>query len=431
MDELGLSQRQFYRERSAAHEALAAFVLQALRTEAPEPIAVEAPSESELQLEYADALKGFRRFDERAVVLQAVADDATDPVTRVAALSDLVELRSRTGRSDEVKRLVAMARMVANGRPASPLLEAELLLVQTFASPAEKCLKDAAGITATYDRLWAAAPSSRMAEIGVRAALELVRHALDAGSAGEAERHLFAAKSFVDRSPFLRPSAAIDYYVAAGEAHLYVAGADEAAHEFDAAFAIARKQQAPYYIARVSYSLAETWRERGDLKSAESHARNARALSERLAWADAAGAAEVLLAEICLDGGDAQRALTWSRRAAERDVRDQRYLSLYGVTTAEALEQMGHVDEAIRIIDRCCRDLENGGLLPYLGLGERARAQIYATAKRTKEAKVAIGKAIDLLERYNTVATRARAYAISAALARGKTSTSRARSYSR
>jgi tetratricopeptide (TPR) repeat protein len=105
---LGLSRRQFYRERTLAIENLTRVLL-----DRPQPVAVTAPVTNRLALAlaHAHALEQVGRWLEAVDVLEGLVQSG-DRVARIPALCRLVELHVRAGRPSLAGSYLALARSV-------------------------------------------------------------------------------------------------------------------------------------------------------------------------------------------------------------------------------------------------------------------------------------------------------------------------------
>jgi tetratricopeptide (TPR) repeat protein len=432
-NELGLSERQFFRERSAVHQAMAPHLVRELADLSESEVLLrDVPSPEELEIEYAAALQNVGDFEGVARVLEGLAESSSGVDTRLRAIVELLEIYGRGAGSDTIARLLRQAHAIAQ-TPASidqPML-AEMLMIETYAFAPRQGEAYITCIENTLDRLALLSPNRRISELSARAAIALARYALfEDGNMESCGDYLATTKSFLDRTPNPHPALSIAFYEIAGDHARATSGASGAIEAYGNALGIALRQRAPYYIARASAGLASAYCERRDLEQAKLHGRNALVLAERVRWSRGVARTESLFADICLWQGDAQGALTWCERTRSQGGETEGWRSVHALTAAEALEQLGRVDEAVDVIDRYCHDIEREGLLCYLGIGEQIRAKIYARARRFKEARASIGKSIELLERYGMVFQLARAYDVSARLTKNVRHRTRARELS-
>ncbi len=108
---LGLSRRQFYRERTLAIENVTRVLL-----DRPQAVAVTAPATNRLALDlaHAHALEQVGRWLEAVDVLEGVVQGG-DRAARIPALCRLVELHVRAGRPSLAGSYLALARSADSG----------------------------------------------------------------------------------------------------------------------------------------------------------------------------------------------------------------------------------------------------------------------------------------------------------------------------
>lgn len=430
--ELGLSERQFFRERHAVHEAMAPHLIRGLAgLLEPEVLLRDVPSPEELEIEYAAALLNVGNFDGASRTLENLAESSGRFDIRLRAITELLEIHGRGTPSERIAQLLRRGHAIARAAPSiDPSILAEMLMIETYAFTARQgplyveCLENA------LERLALLSPNRRVTELSARVSLTLARYALfDDGNMASCQLHLTNTKLFLDRTPNPHAALSIAFYEVAGDLTRATRGVSGAIDAYGSALGIALRQRAPYYIARASAGLASAYCERRDLDQATLHGRNALVLAERVQWTRGVARTESLFADICLSQGDAQGALMWCERTRLRG-ETKGWSSVHALTAAEALERLGRLDEAVDVIDRYCGDIEREGLLCYLGIGEQIRAQIYARTRRFKEARASIGKSIELLERYGMLSALARAYDVSARLTKNVSHRTRARELS-
>jgi tetratricopeptide (TPR) repeat protein len=428
-DELGLSRRHFYRERRAAHEAIGRHVLLQLGGSFNAKSQTRGVyAEAEVLIEYASACKHMGNFADAVRVLEDIAGAAGDSTLRLHAVNELLEIYAQEGNAAAIGRLVDLARFLGDADPSNEgEVQAERLMAEAYAHGGRGA-EYARSLQRALRHLTSSTPSPRTGELGVRASIALTQYFLiERGDAREAERYLATARSFLDRGVTLHPAFSIDFCATAGRLHLHTSGPGKASEAFAKGLAIARRHQVPYHMALTSYGLGHSSLERGDLNQAREHARNAVVLAEQIGWSKCAARSELLLAEIHLDSGDPQGALTWNTRLKERVVHDERLRITLSIISAETLDSLGRRNEALDVIDRCCSDIERRGDSLYLGDGELVRARIYSRMRRPAAARAAIAKAIELLERYGSMGQQARAYDLSARLTKNVRHRTRAR----
>jgi tetratricopeptide (TPR) repeat protein len=430
--ELGLSERQFFRERHAVHQAMAPHLLREIvALSEPQLLLQDVPSPEELEIEYAASLLSVGDFAGAIRVLEDLTGSSYSFGMRLRAIVELLDVYGRNAPNETIAGLLRRAHGIAQAAPAvDSAMLAEMLVIETYALGTKQRAPYVANLRSALERLELLSPNRRVSELSARVALALARHALfEDGNMSGCARYVATAKAFLDRTPDSHAAISIAFYELVGDLARATSGAGGALDAYGNALGIALRQRAPYYIARASTGLASVYCERRDMEQATLHGRNALALAERVRWTRGVARTESLFADICLWRGDAQGALAWCERTQTRD-ETEGWRSVHALTAAEALEQLGRVDEAVHVIDRYCDDIEREGLLCYLGIGEQIRARVYARAHRFKEARASIGRSVELLERYGMVSQLARAYDVSARLTKNATHRTRARELS-
>jgi tetratricopeptide (TPR) repeat protein len=415
--ELGLSQRQFYRERTAAHKSLATHIVRELtRIVQSHSALASVASKADLQIELADALRRVGSFDDAGRVLNQLADAPIERAARLTAINDLLDLDLEQHRRDDAVRLIAMGRSIGSEiDDRDTAAGAELIAIEAANAWVSGATLEYVGYTKELLLHAARARRTRRScELGLRASLALVRIFLHSSDAAEVRRLLTAAKSFIEADPTAPAVFSLDLLLAVGEESLLAGAFDKAIAAFAESLAIARKERAPYYTACASSSLASAYCLLGNADLVEAHAENALTLSEDRNWLLPTTTARLALSHISLERNDPHRSLMLSKQL--RNGLSNGFLYIVDEMTADALARLGDFHGALAFTDRARDGLEKYGLLRHLGVTERIRAEVYIGLRQPKAARDAIVRSVELLERFGTMPALARAYELSARL---------------
>lgn len=427
-EELGLSERQFYRERNAAHKSMATLIVRELAQIAQTRSALaNVASKAELQLELADALRRVGSFEDAERVLNLLANAPIETATRLGAINDLLDLYLvDQERHDDALHLISIARSIGSEiHDRDHTAGAELLAIEASNAWAHGATPDYERYT--KDLLLHVARSHatrRSCELSLRKSLTLARVFLHCGDAAESRRLLASAKSFLESEPSASATLSLDLLLVVGEEKLLEGSFGEAVAAFSELLSASRRERAPYYTACASSSLASAYSLLGDTYLVETHAGNALALGEDRDWLHPITAARMALSHVSLEH-DPRRSLMLSKQL--RSCLSNGFLYILDEMTADALTRLGDFHEALTFSERARSGLEKHGLLRYLGVTERVRAEAYTGLHQQNAARDAITRAVELLERHGTMPALARAYELSAQLTNNSTHSTRAR----
>lgn len=425
--ELGLSERQFYRERRWATESIADAVVRGLNAIAQQHDT--PPDEAELMLEYAAGLRSYGRVADATRTLEEVATHAPDPAHRLAAIAALIELDVAHATADTLPLLVR--RRLAVAATCDVPGSAELALAQAYAAQAlgendeyREKLELTFALSASTP-----VPTPRSHHIEATALLRLGEYATEFGDAAASQRYLATALQTIDRDPVRMAGVRARYYFDLGDLERFQMQYRRSIAAYAEALALARGQN-PWLVMSASLALGLAQMQRGALTEAELHARNALALAG-VGDVRMGAAAMNVLADVELRRGRPQAAIDVFHQLRRRYPHDDPERYFEDLVFADALDRIGRHAEALVTIDEACRGLELWGLPRYIGYAQRLRAQIYWNARRHRDARESLDRALQILEEHGAIRALGEAYALSARINKNARHRERAREITR
>jgi tetratricopeptide (TPR) repeat protein len=419
--ELGISRREFYRERRRAFERLGAALERELS--APlEPIRIR-PSELELRLQYASSLHLVGRFDAALAELEILgAQDRPGP-ERIRPLCYGVEIACDAGDTEAARHLLDEARTTLEGIGgvrAPALSRAHVAIASGILAWRTG---DAQGALRAYDS--AARTLRVIAEPNDQFALEALAmsrlRAADVfseiGKPDEALTALGEARLVADRMPHQAPLLRGDLVAALGSAHAVVTGGlSLAIHELQEAFAIYQRHNAIRRAAKISVELSVLFMQREDYGESLHYGRTALGIARSVCGKDEYAYMCLNLSYAEARSGYAEHALALIAQAREM-VSDRGFVAaLCTLADAEARLAAQQFVAAIRVARAARNAMTLLGAERYVGAALRIEAEAHEKLGEEREAIAAIERAIDLLRRYGHPFSLMQAYRCSARL---------------
>jgi tetratricopeptide (TPR) repeat protein len=387
--ELGLEERQFYRERGRLRQRVAQWLAE-VEDRSP-AICVDRFS---TQLAYLRALRNAGR-NERVIAESPALLAQAEGEQRIAVANLLIEVYGECG---EFAR-------------AQALLVPENAWGRAYVETLHGC--DAAA-AAEFLKLARVEPSGRSPdpsadEMQVRAALDFAQCAHTMGD-HRAARHGWEMAADMLASQWLTPSTRLQtMWQVAAAAMMEGRSVDDAIAAFDHGLADAVRQVCPREASDILIARANAWIQKQALNLAVSDARNALDLARQVFGANA-GAWRILnIARVELAAGNASEAIELVREAARakgaHPMRDG-----YGEwIESSALLALGKIKDAVDVSAHAVEDLRASENRRYLGASLRIYAEAAARARRKREAVTAIEEAVELLTRFGLPRARANA----------------------
>jgi tetratricopeptide (TPR) repeat protein len=427
-DSLGLSRAQFYRERRAAQESLAETLLRAFET--PLEATLTVPSETEMQIEFAAALRTRGRAEETLALLEQAAT-SPDLRQRLAAFTELALSHDQLGHASELRSLLATARTLCYSTDnTDPAIEAELQMIEALVARIDGKMEEyLAALQRAQHRLTRSdvVYDRRAHDLTFAVSLELVDQHLNSGNPSQARSHLSLIQSLFDRQNTVRPEHRIEHLVWNGELSLFDGNVVRAVRLFEEALALSRDNGLLRHAIYISAALATSCQHGGRSNAAQKHAQNALRLSHCLPEKDVARMSSGL-ANIEFHADRPHHALAAAREADAwlRQSRSaQRFLN--DLIIAGSLGRTGYIDEALHLVEATREEVTRRQEYRLVGYAEEIRSEIYDRIGRHAEARNAIDNAVRILERHGTMYAFGHACELSARITRNATHRKRAR----
>ena len=414
--DLGISRREFYRERRRAFERLGL----ALEREFSTTVEVSRirPTEFHLRLQYASSLHLVGRFDaalDELAVLSAESDDVPD---RLRALCYGVEIACDAGEASRAGQLLESARELLRAVPCEPqyaLCRASVALAGGILAWGTSNIDVA---SAAYDSAAAELRGTKDQYALELLAATLLRKAdvyAESGHPSESLSVLGEARIVCDRMPHDVPLLRGDLAAGLGNAHAVTSGGlSLAIDELQTAFAIYQRHHAIRRAAKTSVELSILFMQRENYDESLRYGRTALRVARAVCGADE-------FAYMCLNlsyaearSGHPDRALSLTREARKLVSEGGFVAALCALAVAEARLAAGQYGAAIRGAASARKAMADLGAERYIGAAFRIEAESHEKLGDLLCANEAIRAAIELLRQYGHPFSLVQAYRCSA-----------------
>jgi hypothetical protein len=407
--DLGVSRRRFYQERRAAQESLANALAQALDGAAQPPLAV--PSEAELQIEIATALRMRGELELAARILEPIASAGFDTVFRLEAMTELAEVYDALGRSAELFALLDASRALAyDVTTANPAFEIEALIVEATLCRAQGMFdQHLATLERIHHRLTHGdIVGARRDELTLRTALALANLHHCVGNASGMQAYLASTGETLEHGAANRPEHRAEHLILAAESAVFRGDLRSAVQSQKQCLTLARVHGLSGYVFLASFNLSICHLQSRQYGVARRHGRNALVAAQLCLPPDHAVETTGLLSQIEIETGHPAEALGMVADARSRFNAGGGYH--YQLTFASALERSGRAQDALNVLESISGDIRGRGWQRFLGAVERIRAEACVGLERGADARHAIDNAVQILERHGSSYQLARAY---------------------
>jgi tetratricopeptide (TPR) repeat protein len=428
--ELGLSRRQFYRDRSEAIRLLAAFFTHAARR--PEPRSM--PSEFELSLEYAQSLAHLGRRSAAIASIKALVASRPAFDQQVRALLSLAELHGDAGMLDHARAALQDARAVSTRLP----LTAETRILRLEIDAANARLDWLSGrpdaTQSTHERILAQLRDQdllherRAFELEALSWMRLGMLSRDVGDPAESLRLLQRAdttlRSVLKPTPTLRAELAGNF----GLTQMVLPdGLFDATVSMQCYLDLAREHNLLCDAADALANLSTLYLQRGEMDDARAYARSGLALAQRVSSKPQRADIAIIAALAEAESGNVTEALRLIEFARADVVQPSPTWVLAGLALAQALLYARQFARAQNIANAAAASMSAMGMSRYCGAALRIAAEAAEGGNHPAEAERTIQEAITLLETRGHAVSLARAYECRARLTRRESDVRRAR----
>ncbi|HEY1654579.1 MAG TPA: hypothetical protein VGF86_05645 [Candidatus Tumulicola sp.] len=428
--DLGLSRREFYRERKRAREHLAQYFA---RVE-PHGAVQGRPNEFELALDFADSLSRLGRHDAAVVSMEALSERAGGAVERIRVNVALAAAHCDVGRIEAAHEAVGRAREIYDAQAcAEPMHLIEIEVVSARAlwmsgNPAEEVESKNRWILAQL-RSPSLLRTNRTFELEALSLMRLGMLRRDIGDAPASLAFLRRAEDVLRSLPKPPPALKAELLGNLGLT-LMVApnGLTAAAEALHAYLDFSREHNLLCDIADALSSLATLHLQFGDVARARTFARSgldfARLVSSKQQLAEVSVIAALAEAE----GGDPKVAFELIAQARTDAVIGSPSWALTELAEAQVLLSARAYQRAWRVASEAAELMSALGMGRYAGAALRIAAEAAEGAHRHDDAVRTIREAVQILEKRGHATSLARAYACSARLTNNMRDAQRARS---
>jgi tetratricopeptide (TPR) repeat protein len=419
--ELGISRREFYRERRRAFDRLGLALEREFSTPV-EPARIR-PSEFELRLQYASSLHLVGRFDPALKELEMLGAQDRPAHERTRPLCYGVEIACDAGSTTSAQHLLDAARQsldAIGGEHAPALCRAQVMIASGILAWRTG---DADGALRAFE---SAAQTLRAAgEPKDQTALEALAVSRlrsadvlsEIGKPDEALTALGEARWVSDRMPHQTPLLLGDLAAALGSAHAVMTGGlSLAIDELQDAFAIYQRHNAIRRAAKISVELSVVFMQREDYGESLHYGRTAIGIARSVCGRDEYAYMCLNLSYAEARGGHPERALSLIAQAREMVSESGFVTALCTLADAEARLAARQFVAAIRVARAARNSMTLLGAERYVGAALRIEAEAHEKLGEEREAIGAVQAAIDLLCRHGHPFSLMQAYRCSARL---------------
>jgi tetratricopeptide (TPR) repeat protein len=428
--ELGLSRRQFYRDRSEAIRLLAAFFDHAARR--PQPRSM--PSEFELSLEYAQSLGHLGRRSAAIASIKALVASRPAFDQQVRALLSLTELHGDAGTLDLARAALRDARAVSTRLRSSTQTQVLQLEVDAAAARVDWLSGRPDAMRATHERILAQLRNQDLLhepcafELEALSWMRLGMLSRDVGDPAASLRLLQRAditlRSVLQPTPTLRAELAANF----GLTQMIIPnGLFDATVAMQRYLDLARECNLLCDVADALANLSTLYLQRGEIDDARAYARSGLALAQRVSSKPQRADIAIIAALAEAENGNVTEALRLIEFARAGVVQPSPTWVLAGVALAQALLYARQFARAQNIASTAAASMSAMGMSRYCGAALRIAAEAAEGSNHPAEAARTIQEAITLLELRGHAVSLARAYECRARLTRRESDARRAR----
>lgn len=418
--ELGLSHRQFYRERLRACARLAE-----LLADAPTPLeqTVQAlPTEFELRLNCAAGLRNHGQLDAALTLLNTLAAESATPEDRIRAWCEVAAVQCDAGRVQQAREALDRAWRVHGCMDLSEdrreICAAEIHRVMSAVDWASGSLREGMAVN---DHALAALHSSgalnseRGIELAALITISLACQYREMGNTGTSLGLLEQARDLVERlrdpAPALRASLsgniATTYALTTGGIS---AALDQLRRQLEFVKTYNLQRESVDALA----TLCLVYVQRRDFSAALKYGRSALALARTISSAEDFAYCALNVSRVETMCGRGTSALNLVGEVRSR-IEPEGTMGIFAdMSEAEALLSMRAYARGLKLAARCAAKFELLGMERYLGSALRIQAEALAALGRIREAAAAIDSALEVLERRGHMFSLAQAYETSA-----------------
>ncbi|MEO9264465.1 MAG: hypothetical protein ABI282_10265, partial [Candidatus Baltobacteraceae bacterium] len=418
--DLGISRREFYRERRRALERLASTLEREFSTPL-EPARIR-PSEFELRLQYASSLHLVGRFDAALCELERSTTQDAAAGERIRALCYGVEVACDGGNPSYATRMLDSAADMLDsiedderesaGSSAFVALGRGTLAWRT--GNIDEALR-AYEFAARSFRPLATSNDRVMLDALVTTLLRIADVFSESGLPDKALAAVGEARSIGDRTPHPAILQRGDIAAALGSAHAVMTGGlSSAIDELQEAFAIYQRHHAIRRAVKTSNELSVLFMQREDFEASLRYGRTAQGVAQSVCSNDE-------FAYMCLNlsyaearGGHPERALALTKQARGLVGSGSFLAALCTLADAEARLAAHQFDAAIRASKSANQAMTLLGGQRYVGAALRIEAEAHEKLGELPAAIDRIATAIDLLQGYGHPFSLVQAYRCSA-----------------
>lgn len=412
--ELGLSERQFYRERQRACERLGEMLVRELS--APERPSTSVPTEFSMRFNSAVALRHLGQLEAALALLRGLAEDSSNPDDKSRIGGEIVQVLCDAGRITEAKEALGTLESAHSNVFARAEFEIARARVCWESGDAREA------IAANERALKALQPAG---EYPTERGMELAAHALV--SLGVLQREtgdnlaslatLAGARELIAGIENPAPALPAYLHISLGATYAVTSGGlSKATAELLEGLAHARNNNLLGYAVGASSTLCAIAIIRGQAEEALTYGRSAFALGRIASSAED-------FAYCCLNLARAEgmlhrydMALDHVMESRLRLERDSVLWPLSEVTEAEILLLAGAPERARALAATAAAKLAHCGVERYLGSALRIQAEALAATAHQREAQKVIDTAVAILERRGHPFSLLQAYQCSAKL---------------
>jgi tetratricopeptide (TPR) repeat protein len=415
--DLGISMRQFYRDRSEACVRLAGELECQLAGEQP-AAAVATDAGGGLALRLAESLEAVGQFTVARAMLEEVLVESRQPLERVGAYRRLISMLCEAGAMNEAGALLdRVKREFVDGAPNTEalVLQAALLACEAtmrwHTDGSDPAMTSATrGVELLRSVSPAALPEAGSLPIDLRVMLATAKR--ESGAFEEAAKLLDQARA--NFAPDTSPSTRAMLLLNSGYAHLMMPwGLRRASEENAEALEISQRNGLVRQAATALGNLSVIYRYWGEYDRAASYGRKALMFEPITTQEDFATLA-MSVAQIEADAGFGQRGLALVGRIQPHAATNPSLSARLKAAQAYVLVALRRFDLALAFAKSAQRELERLGLRRRIGVALCTQAEAYAALDERRLASSTIRDAVDALEREGSAFALANAYRISA-----------------
>lgn len=418
---LGLSRRQFYRERKAA-----LVMLERVLSPVPSARVTVAPDRFLLQFTYAKTLALLGKFDSAVAELRQIAMSG-DTGYRVRSWTEIARIASEE-RLEDAGRALSNARraryaLTESRESQEALLDADILLAESVVNWHRGRVPDALNAaSAAVDKARAMQSADKdMNELYIASLIEIAEQRCvrgdSAGSLGALSQAQDLLDAFGDPNPQLRAA----LLLALSQTQSVTAGRIAAAQDnARIAYSYAIQHRLVRYAFRAAIALSAMLERTGRLDDALSFGLSAMSAAHSVCSAKEFGFSCLIVSGVAAKAKQPALAIELVRRARKSTTTFGFESALVELAEAEALLAYGRHKRAAAIADAAAIGMERLGLQRFTGSALRVKSAAQLALGDRQGAQRTIDEAISLLERYGHAYSLAQAYLCASQVAQNR-----------